>query len=229
MSRRGKLEKFTEIRLLDNVFEMVRFDSEQLRVDFDKTIRLKGIWQSHVFKNKNGLVLELACGRGEYSVNMAETYPMYNYIGVDIKGARIWKGAQLAKTKKLDNVAFLRIRIEMLENFFAVGEVDEIWITFPDPFAKKENRRLTSPKFLDLYMNVLSKNGKVHLKTDDDDLFWYSIETVKSHPNLEIKEIIEDVYASQAVHPKLAIKTRYEKQHLENNKTIKYFVFEKND
>ena len=120
MSRRGKLEKFAELRQLDNVFEMTRFDSDELRADFDRNVKLKGHWHEMVFNNENKIVLQLACGRVEYSVNMADLFTVRNFIGIDIKGARIWKGALMAKDRQLDNVAFLRIRIEMIERFFAI-------------------------------------------------------------------------------------------------------------
>ncbi|MDV7393184.1 tRNA (guanosine(46)-N7)-methyltransferase TrmB, partial [Arthrospira platensis SPKY1] len=145
-------------------------------------------WNNFFFDKHNPIVIELACGRGEYSIALAEMNPHINYIGVDIKGARIWKGAKIALERNLSNVAFLRTRIENIESFFKPGTVSEIWITFPDPFLKKSksNRRLTSPAFLRRYRNIMGKGGIVHLKTDSEELFEFTIEVLNSDKNVNI-------------------------------------------
>lgn len=229
MSRRRKLEKFADILSYPNVFELVEIGSPMLRANAFSEVDLRGKWSKEVFNNNNPICLELACGRGEYTLALAEKYPDINFIGVDIKGARIWQGATKAIQEKRHNVAFLRIRIEQIEVYFDEGEIDEIWITFPDPFEAKENRRTTSPLFLEKYRQIVKSKGKINLKTDDLPFFIYSVETVKENKNFEILYKNENIYGGELYNPDLETKTYYEKQHLSNNKTIKYLLFSKND
>ncbi|MEZ4910159.1 MAG: tRNA (guanosine(46)-N7)-methyltransferase TrmB [Saprospiraceae bacterium] len=188
---------------------------------------LSGEWRKKHFKNYNPIILELACGGGEYTVNLAMQFPDKNFIGVDIKGARIWKGAKIAMKNSLDNVAFLRTRIEQICNFFGTDEVDEIWITFPDPFlrASKENKRLTSNPFLDMYNKILKKNGLIHLKTDDDTLYDFTMLTLQNREGANILYTNNDIYASPLKFETLAFKTYYEVSHLSIGRTIKYIQF----
>ena len=172
---KGKLERFAELKTFNNVFEYPDYPE-------DKPFFLKGKWSSGYFKNDNPITLELACGKGEYTIALAKKYPDRNFIGIDIKGARIWKGAKMALGEGLANVAFLRIFIDWLHNYFDKEEIDQIWITFPDPYPKKskKNKRLTSSKFLNLYRNILKKGGQIHLKTDSDLLYQFSLEMIKA-------------------------------------------------
>ena len=224
MSKRNKLKKFAEILSYPNVYE--NFDPKQpaLQGENGMPISLKGKWREQHFKNEAPIVLELACGKGEYTLGLAERYPEKNFIGVDVKGARIWKGASEALEKNMENVAFLRTRIEQITYFFEENEVDEIWITFPDPFLKKgkENRRLTAAKFIDLYRTILKPNHLLHLKTDDETLYEFSLESLKEHPAVSIVFSDDDIYAKPLVFSELEIKTYYEKMHLAEQKKIKY-------
>jgi len=184
----------------------------------------QGNWSRYQFENDHPIVLELACGKGEYTLGLAKMFPNKNFIGVDIKGNRIWRGAKDALDQGLSNVAFLRIRIEWIEKFFANEEVDEIWITFPDPFPRKSkvNRRLTSPFFLRKFRPLLKHPGIVHLKTDADSLFEFTREVIQENDFVQAVEILEDVYTQSTIKEELKIKTFYEKQHLEAGKSIKY-------
>ena len=224
MARRNKLKKFNDLLSFGNVYENYDPSNPKLMANEVEEVELKGKWQSEHFKNDNPLVLELACGRGEYSLALARANPHMNYIGVDIKGARIWKGAKIAIEEKLDNVAFLRTRIEQINLFFSEGEIDEIWITFPDPFLRKSkaNRRLTSLNFLKKYKDILKKDGIIHLKTDDPTLYEFSQEQFEECPFIEILYDRNDIYAQPLDFDALKYKTYYEKQHLEKNRKIKY-------
>ena len=175
------------------------------------------------------LCLELACGKGEYARALAERDPDRNYIGIDIKGARIWKGAKIALEKKIDNIRFLRMQIDHLDEYFASGEVDEIWITFPDPYLRKSksSKRLTSPKFLDIYKKILKPGGLIHLKTDSEPLFRFTKETLRD-TGCKTVDLVEDVYKERPDDELLTIQTFYEKQHLEKGKTIRYVCFKLN-
>ncbi|GAB4125846.1 MAG: tRNA (guanosine(46)-N7)-methyltransferase TrmB [Raineya sp.] len=187
----------------------------------------KGKWQSEHFKNTNPIVLELACGRGEYSVGMAEVFANKNFIGVDIKGARIWKGSTLALEKGLHNVAFLRTYIQNLEEFFAEKEIAEIWIIHPDPRPKEADarRRLTHPRFLAMYRKLLQKDAYLHLKTDNTGLFDYTLEVLKDFP---IKNLVYtyDLNNSPWAEEHFGIKTKYELAFEEKGETIKYMKFQ---
>lgn len=189
---------------------------------------LKGNWRKGFFHNDNPIVLELGCGKGEYTVGLARRFADKNFIGVDIKGARMFTGASQAIAEKLDNVAFLRTNIELIEHFFAPGEVDEIWITFPDPQMKKTRKRLTSTRFLGLYRQILRDGGRVHLKTDSPFLYTYTREMAAANAiapavdtadlyGCEIDGVDTDI---------LGIKTFYEQQWLDRGLTIKYFAFD---
>lgn len=227
MARRNKLMKFSELVTFPNVYENYDHKNPKLLGVNLEEAQLKGCWVEKHFKNKNPLVLELACGRGEYSIGLGEMYPGKNFVGVDIKGARIWKGANYALENKLTNVAFLRTRIEQIELFFAENEVDEIWITFPDPFLKdsKENRRLTSHVFLKRYIKFLKPGGTINLKTDSPELYGFTQEVLASEDNVEILYDKNDIYAETLDFPELELKTYYEKMHLEDGRLIKFIKF----
>ncbi len=186
----------------------------------------KGRWHSEFFHNNNPITLELACGKGEYSVQLARLYPDRNYVGVDLKGARIWSGAKAALDLKLNNVAFLRMPIERIADCFATNEVAEIWITFPDPYLSqcRAKKRLTSPDFLALYRRILRPEGIIHLKTDEPNLFAYTQKTVTGCGG-RIIEKVDDVYNAREVTDLLKIQTAYEKRHLADNRTIRYLSF----
>jgi tRNA (guanine-N7-)-methyltransferase len=224
MSGRNKLKKFAAVLSLPNVYENFDAAKPQLTKSEGEIIDLKGSWAEKHFKNTNSITLELACGRGEYSLALAGAYNERNFIGVDIKGARIWKGASKAYDEHIENVAFLRTRIEQLGYFFCENEIDEIWITFPDPFLRKSkaNRRLTSEAFLNRYVQYLKPEGIIHLKTDNQLLYDFTLETISSHPDYKLLYQNEDIYAGQLYIPELAYKTYYERQHLDNGLTIKY-------
>ena len=187
---------------------------------------LKGTWNSHVFKNNNPIVLELGCGKGEYTVGMARMFPDKNFIGVDIKGARIWTGAKSSNLEQMRNVAFLRTRIEVIRAFFAPGEVSEIWITFPDPQMKKRRakKRLTSSLFLTMYQQLLADNGFVNLKTDSRFLYKYTCKVAELN-GLEIVHQSADLYNEPWLDDVLSIKTYYEQLHIDDGNTIHYLNF----
>ena len=195
---------------------------------YSKDDDLKGNW-STVFNNQNPIVLELGCGAGEYTVALAKHYPKRNFIGVDIKGARIWKGAKSAIEEDLDNVRFLRTKVDFVTKFFGENEVDEIWLTFSDPQPKKPKKRLTSNLFIDRYLKFLKPNGVVHLKTDSELLYDFTLEEIKSN-GFELLKNITNVYKdsyedSQNLKKVLFVKTFYEKKWIELGKTIKYLGF----
>lgn len=185
---------------------------------------LQGKWNSEFFKNDNPIVLELGCGKGEYAVGLARKFPNLNFIGVDIKGARMWTGAKQADTEGLKNVAFVRTHIELIASFFTANEVSEIWITFPDPQMKKVNKRLTSTRFMNLYRNILKPNGIIHLKTDSPFLYTYT-DAMVSLNKLETLVNTDDLYKSGLADDILEIRTFYEQQWLDRGLTIKYIKF----
>ena len=226
MTRRNKLLKFTENLTFPNVFESFEFGNPELTGFKGEKINMTGKWGDNHFKSTNPVTLELACGRGEYCLGLAERYPDRNYIGVDIKGARIWKGAKIALENEMTNVAFLRSKIESLELFFAENEVSEIWITFPDPFLKesKYNRRLTSPNFLNIYRKILHYKGVINLKTDSEPFYLHTKEVIKEYNHHLIIDS-SDIYANSLPHPDLDILTFYERMHLKDNRTIRYLQF----
>lgn len=210
---KNKLKKFNEMKEMGCVFQYPwgRLQAEEFP--------LRGDWRSY-FGNTNPIVVELGCGKGEYTVELARRHPDCNYIGVDIKGARIWRGAKTATEEGLPNAAFVRTDIELIDRFFAPGEVAEIWITFPDPQMQKTRRRLTSPRFLNLYLNILQPNGLVHLKTDSPFLFEYTRRLADENA-LEVEASTSDLYGSGLADPTTSIKTFYEQQWLARGKKIK--------
>ena len=212
-----KQERFRIIEERENVIERSKdvYDS------------IKGTWRSAYFKNNNPITLELACGRGEYSVNLAKAFPDKNFIGVDIKGERIWKGSTDAMENGLYNVAFLRTPILLIENFFEPGEVDEVWITFPDPRPRKRDikRRLTSPRYLEIYKKLVKAGSYVRLKTDNTDLYQYSLEVAQERSDIADLRFTDDLYRSELQPECFDIKTKYEEQFAAQGETIKYLRF----
>ncbi len=227
MSKRSKLEKFADLLAFPNVFENFDTKHPELTGKNGEIVDMRGDWAQRHFKNDHPITLELACGRGEYTLGLARRYPERNFIGVDIKGARIWKGANAALAENLANVAFLRTRIEQVALFFALEEVSEIWITFPDPFLRKSkaNRRLTSAFFINEYRKILKNDGVVHLKTDEPNLYEFTLETLSADPRVEILYYNDDIYAKPLLFSELELKTYYEAMHLSEGKTIKYIRF----
>lgn len=211
---KDKLRKFTEIDTFHNVYQM-----EEGKV-------LQGKWAAEHFKNTNPIVLELACGKGEYSVNMAKAFPEKNFIGIDLKGNRIWRGARTGVDENITNLAFLRIQIEDILAYFGKEEIDEIWITFPDPQPQdsREKKRLTFPGFLNKYKEILKPAGKINLKTDNDGLYAYTVEKVEEL-NLICHKKTDQLYTSEFYDEVLKIKTHYERIYLKQDKNINYIQF----
>jgi len=217
---KNKLARWKELTSFDNVIQPEIGDVS------GKDHPIKGRWNKEIFKNENPVVLELGCGKGEYSVGLATRFPGKNYIGVDIKGARMWRGAKTSNENKLPNIAFLRTRIEFINSFFKTDEVDEIWITFPDPHpgGRNSNKRLTSPWYLNSYRQFLKNKGIIHLKTDNEELFNYTKTTVIQN-NLEIIVSTSDLYSESLSDDILSIKTHYEKIFLNAGLKINYICF----
>ena len=219
---KGKLAKFADMERYENVFQYPY--SVVDNVPFD----MKGHWCEEYFKNNNPIVLELGCGKGEYTVELARLYPDVNFIGVDIKGARMWTGATLALNDGLKNVAFLRTNIEIIDRFFAHNEVHEIWLTFSDPQMKNPRKRLTSTYFMERYRRFLVDGGTVHLKTDSNFLFTYTSYMVDTN-NLPLIFRTEDLYHQDGLDDEtkkiLSIQTYYERMWLERGLNIKYQKF----
>ncbi len=190
----------------------------------EKGFAMKGRWGELFFKNNHPIVLELGCGKGEYTVGLGRLFPEKNFIGVDIKGARMWSGARESMEAGMGNVAFLRTHIELINHFFAPGEVAEIWLTFPDPQMKKVNKRLTSTRFMRLYRQLLADQGIVHLKTDSNFMYTYACEMVRAN-GYPVLFQTDDLYHSNLADPILSIQTYYEQQWLERGLNIKYLRF----
>jgi len=234
---KNKLARWTELNSFPNVIQPSindvvesgpaqpdeRFPSGIIRV---RDHPVKGKWRTGIFKNNNPVVLELGCGKGEYTTGLASRFPDKNYIGVDIKGARMWRGAKASNDQKLTNAAFLRTRIEFINSFFAEDEVDEIWITFPDPHpgTRNANKRLTSPWYLNSYRELLKDRGMIHLKTDNTELHNYTKKVVVSN-SLETLLITDDLYSEKISDDILSIRTHYEQLFLKSGLKIKYISF----
>ena len=206
-----KLKRFGEIKTFSNVLEYPE--------------NMNGKWNGF-FKNENPIVLELACGKGEYAIGLAQLYPQKNFLGVDIKGNRLWAGAKFALTNYLENVAFLRTQIDKINQYFSPGEIDEIWITFPDPQLRlsKAKKRLTHPKFLRLYQQILKPNGKIHLKTDSPDLYNFTKLIIQLY-NLSILTDIDNIFEQEKISQELKIKTHYESLDIAKSDRIFYICF----
>ncbi|WP_396174819.1 tRNA (guanosine(46)-N7)-methyltransferase TrmB [Flavobacterium sp.] len=221
MGSKNKLKRFRENETFGNVIEPTR---EEVVLG---AFKWKGNWNKEFFKNDHPLILELGCGKGEYSVGLAERYPKKNFIGIDIKGARFWRGAKTAVENNLTNVGFLRTQIELLEFCFAENEVDEIWITFPDPQIKykRTKHRMTNSEFLQRYKKVLKPDGLMNLKTDSEFMHGYTLGLLHGEGH-EVLYANHNVYRNEGA-PEVvtAIQTFYEKQYLEINKAITYIQF----
>lgn len=223
MGKKNKLARFAENRILPNVFQPTR---EQALEGY----KLKGKWREQVFKNDNPLVLELGCGKGEYTVGLAKAFPDKNFIGIDIKGARFWFGAKEAHESGLSNAVFLRTQIELIDGFFEQNEVDEIWITFPDPQIKyrRTKHRMTHPEFLGRYKKILKKDGIMHLKTDSEFLHGYTLGLLQGQGH-EILTAHHDIYGAPEYEPNTPllreIQTHYEQLFSAKGKTITYIKF----
>lgn len=217
---KNKLARWAELHSFDHVIEPPFEDV------FRKDHELKGKWHREWFDNTNPIVLELGCGKGEYTVGLAGLYPERNIIGIDIKGARMWRGAKDAHILGLPNAAFLRTRIEVTGSFFAPGEVNEIWLTFPDPQMKRirEKKRLSGPFFLNLYRQYLKDGGLVHLKTDCRELHDYTVELTRVN-GLEVVTMVTDLYNEMPGNPLLSIRTHYEELFLKQGVPITYLSF----
>ena len=218
---KNKLERFEENKTFTNLFQHTDYDLQKL------VFPLKGRWNELYFKNNNPIVLELGCGKGEYTIALAQQFPNMNFIGIDRKGARLWRGAKTAFEAKMANVAFLRTGIDAIVHYFSTCEVSEIWITFPDPQPKKERRRLTSPVFIERYKQILKPNATINLKTDSQELYLYTKETIKTK-KWTILEDVDDIYAKITDENSLLVKiqTFYEKMWLEAGKKITYLKFQ---
>ena len=219
---KGKLAKFADMERYENVFQY------PFSVIENVPFEMKGKWHEQYFGNDNPIVLELGCGRGEYTVGLAKMFPDINFVGVDIKGARMWTGATAARNEGLKNVAFLRTNIEIIDRFFSKDEVQEIWLTFSDPQMKNVHKRLTSTFFMERYRHFLVNNGIIHLKTDSNFLFTYTTYMVKKN-NLPVLFRTEDLYHTDGLDEEtrsiLGIQTYYESQWIERGLNIKYIKF----
>lgn len=239
---KNKLARWNEFGSFSNVIQ------PEIGEIAGKDHPIKGNWSSRIFKNTNPIILELGCGKGEYTVELGHIFPCNNYIGIDIKGARMWRGAKTSNERSMTNVAFLRTRIEFINSFFAADEVDEIWITFPDPHpgAVNSNKRLSSASFLSKYLSFLKENGIIHLKTDNIELYKFTGSLIKKY-KLELLASTDDLYSidpdsgkmnqeliNSLSHPGenvsffnniLSIKTHYEKQFLLKGMKITYLSF----
>jgi tRNA (guanine-N7-)-methyltransferase len=214
---RNKLVRFAQNEVNPNVVQEGKPIFEQV----------KGQWNTLQFANNQPLVVELACGRGEFTLGLGRQYQNQNFIGVDIKGSRIWKGSSTATAEGIHNVAFLRIQIQQLQDFFAPGEISELWITFPDPFPRDgdEKRRLTSPKFLEMYKQLVKAGGLIHFKTDNTGLYEYTELVLSVRPDCQIRNNTSDFYESELRDAHYGIKTRYEKIFSDKGEKIKYIQF----
>lgn len=215
---KNKLSKFADLATYEHV---VQITYKELAAE---EFRLKGKWSELFFGNNNPIILELGCGKGEYTVKLASHFPEFNFIGIDIKGSRMWKGATQAKELGLKNVGFLRTNIENIRMFFAGGEVSEIWLTFPDPQMKKTRKRLTATNFIESYRQIMVQNGIIHLKSDSNFMYRYT-EAMVAENQFEVICQTDDLYHSELLDEVLAIQTFYEKQWLDRGLSIKYLAF----
>jgi tRNA (guanine-N7-)-methyltransferase len=217
---KNKLARWAELQSFNKVIQ------PEKEVQFGKDHPVKGRWRNDIFRNNNPVILELGCGKGEYTIGLSERFPGNNYIGVDIKGARMWRGAKTANDKNVPNAAFLRTRIEFINSFFGEDEVDEIWITFPDPHPGKRNsnKRLTCPWFLNNYRKFLRNNGVIHLKTDNYELFNYTRNLVERN-NLPVITCTTDLHNEKKGDEILSIRTHYENLYLKEGLKINYLSF----
>ena len=186
---------------------------------------MRGEWNGQFFRNPNPIILELGCGKGEYTVGLSKKYPQFNFIGIDLKGARLWRGCKTIEEENITNAAFIRTRVDHIEKFFTPGEISGIWITFPDPQPGKERKRLTSPFFLSKYRNILSSEGMIHLKTDDHPFYQYTLETIREQ-NHKLLYATGDLYNSGFSEDVVSVQTYYEKIWLEMGKKICYVKFQ---
>jgi tRNA (guanine-N7-)-methyltransferase len=221
LGSKNKLKRFKENETFSNVIQPTRQEV------FDDTLKLKGNWSKSFFKNEQPIVLELGCGKGEYSVNLAKMFPEKNFLGIDIKGARFWKGAKTSLEEKITNVGFLRTQIELVDLLFDENEIDEIWITFPDPQIKykRTKHRMTNPEFLKKYKKILKPKGVVHLKTDSEYMHGYTLGLLQGL-DLKIEYAHHDVYGTTNAPKEVTeIQTYYESQYLAIRKKITYLRF----
>ncbi len=218
-----KLIRFKENETFNNLFQ---YSYSQLT---NEGFHLKGKWNMDYFKNPNPVILELGCGKGEYTVKLAQQNPHKNFIGIDIKGARLWWGCKTAMKKKLLNVAFIRTRIHLLDHYFAENEVSEIWLTFPDPQPQQSRirKRLTHPHYIELYKRMLKPDGIIHLKTDNNSFVNYTLGVIKEK-KLQLHYHSNDIYSKCNDEFITGIQTFYEKMYLEKNKKINYLRFKTN-
>jgi len=223
---KAKLKKFEDLNEFPNVFQNTDWHAPTCINHIGENIIIKGKWRKEIFKNEHAIILELACGKGEYTVELAQTYPNQNFIGIDIKGNRIWTGAKKALEMQLSNAHFLRTRIELLPHFFEKDEVSDIWITFPDPHLRgaKSQKRLTSERFLNIYKPLLKDGATINLKTDSKPLYNFTKLTI-AELKLNLITDIADIYAQGNLPEVLNIKTYYEKMHLANGLKIYYLKF----
>jgi len=207
----GKLQKFAEVTVFENCYE--------------RAVELKGKWKSDVFQNDNPITIEMACGKGEYTIGLAERFPDRNFIGIDVKGNRLWKGAKYALEHNMTNVAFHRLMIGNIEEYFDKGEIDEFWITFPDPQHAKKRKRLTNPMFLSRYRNISKDGAIMNLKSDSTRFYEFTKEVI-AEQELTLLEDCDDIYAWDDIPEHLAnIQTFYEKMWLEQGKKIKFLRY----
>ncbi len=226
---KGKLEKFQDLGQMPHVFQNFKWLDPKLLNYKKEVVDYRGKWSKEVFKNDHPIILELACGYGEYTMAMAEELPNKNIIGIDLKGNRIWTGANYVQEKGLNNAVFLRSAIELLENFFGANEVSEIWIPFADPHVRdsKSKKRLTGPKFIQLYRYLAGKEGIIHLKTDSDLLYEFTLQVIETE-GCTILENYPDLYNSTFNNELLRVKTRYEKLNISGSARVKYVKFRLN-
>ena len=215
---KNKLSKFADLATYEHVVQVTYRHVQENGFEY------KGKWSETFFGNANPVILELGCGKGEYTVKLAKHYPEFNFIGLDIKGSRMWKGATQAKDQGLKNVGFLRTNIENIRMFFAENEVAEIWLTFPDPQMKKTRKRLTATNFISNYRQIMIPNGIIHLKSDSNFMYRYT-EAMVAENQFKVIRQTDDLYHSEILDEVLSIQTFYEKQWLDRGLTIKYLSF----